>query len=94
MENIRMSGKKYSLFLFKYKELHEQIIDDIEYCENELKDLLHTEGGFHAEETSKTIEGILEMWDEMVNTHLTEGFRKMEDSVHNYLISMQEADNI
>lgn len=94
MENIKVSVEKYSTFLNKYKELHEYLLRNIAYCEDELKELLHTEGRFHATETSKTIEEILEVWDEMVKTHLGEGFDKMEQSVYHYINFMQEADNI
>ena len=94
MENIKISVETYSTFLNQYKELHEHLMTDITYCEDELKELLHTEGGFHATETSKSIEEILEVWDGMVKTHLMEGFDKMEQSVQHYLNAMQEADNI
>lgn len=94
MENIRISEETYVMFLNKYEELHEHILRDIAYCEDRLRELSHRESGFYATQTSETIEEILEVWDETVKAHLEEGFHKMEQSIRNYLDSMQEADNI
>lgn len=61
MENIKIYTDEYSLFMKKYKQLHENIIIDLDYCYRELDILLHSDGGFHADMISEKLDIMMEI---------------------------------
>lgn len=94
MENIKIPADTYNYFMDKYKRIHEQILDDIEYCNTEIKELLQKEEGFHADMISEKLNLMMALWDDVRVPYLKNGFEQLEKSVQEYLTAMQNEDGL
>lgn len=92
MNNIKLSTDTYNTFLTIYIDLHQEILEDIEHCKKELDALLHSEGGFHADLISTSLNEMMEIWDTVYTSTLKTEFDQTEKVICDYLATMQAAD--
>lgn len=92
MNNIKLSTDTYNTFLTIYIDLHQEILEDIEHCKKELDTLLHSEGGFHADLISTSLNEMMEIWDTVYTSTLKTEFDQTEKVICDYLATMQAAD--
>lgn len=94
MENIKIYTDEYSLFMKKYKQLHENIIIDLDYCYRELDVLLHSDGGFHADMISEKLDIMMEILKCHKTGLLKSGFLQMENDIRSFLDTIYDADEL
>lgn len=94
MKNIKIPEETYNLFLEKYEKLHEDILECINHCEQELMIIMNSERGFHADMISEKLDMMLEILHQVRLPYLKEGFLQIEESVEEYLKIMRDSDTV